>query len=160
MYERFNFWLPGSWLSLDINMGGKCKVTLSPILTEEFKRKVRKTLLPSKRILNECSNSSQLSICGHSHACACAHTHSHTHTKSQYIKQHTFILAFSSLFIFPFHSLFPYHYWLLSFFKDLVMYFPTNRVLSSAQSPVFPRLSRSCSTYLRKLRNLKVYLHI
>lgn len=145
-------------LSLDINMGGKCKVTLSPILTEEFKRKVRNKLLPSKQILKGLSNSSQSAQ--HLWALTCAHTH--THPKSQYIKRHTFFFffAFSSLFIVPFHSLFPYHYWLSPFFRDLVTYFPTSRVLSSAQIPVFPWLSRSWSTYLRKLRNLKAHLHI
>lgn len=144
-------------LSLDINMGGKCKVTLSPILTEEFKRKVRNKLLPSKQILKGLSNSSQsaqhlwaLTLC------------SHTHTPKITIHQtaHFFFFAFPSLFIVPFHSLFPYHYWLSPFFRDLVTYFPTSRVLSSAQIPVFPWLSRSWSTYLRKLRNLKAHLHI
>lgn len=120
-------------LSLDINMGGKCKVTLSPMLTEEFKRKVRNKLLPSKQILKGLSNSRQSAQ--HLWALTCAHTH--TPPKSQYIKQHTFFFffAFSSLFIVPFHSLFPYHY---CFFRDLVMYFPTSHVLSSAQIPVFP----------------------
>lgn len=76
-------------LSLDINMGGKCKVTLSPMLTEEFKRKVRNKLLPSKQILKGLSNSSQSAQ--HLWALTCAHTH--TPPKSQYIKQHTFFFC-------------------------------------------------------------------
>lgn len=83
-------------LSLDINMGGKCKVTLSPILTEEFKRKDRNKLLPSKQILKGLSNSSQSAQ--HLWALTCAHTH--THPKSQYIKQHTFFFIFYFCFLF------------------------------------------------------------
>lgn len=83
-------------LSLDINMGGKCKVTLSPMLTEEFKRKVRNKLLPSKQILKGLSNSRQSAQ--HLWALTCAHTH--TPPKSQYIKQHTFFFFCLLFFIY------------------------------------------------------------
>lgn len=83
-------------LSLDINMGGKCKVTLSPMLTEEFKRKLRNRLLPSKQILKGLSNSSQSAQ--HLWALTCAHTHTHTHTQNHNTSNSTHFFFFCLLF--------------------------------------------------------------
>lgn len=67
-------------------MSGKYKVTLSPILVEEFKRKVRNELLPGKQIPSGFTNSSQSAQ--HLWALVCTHRCAHTHTRTPKITLH------------------------------------------------------------------------
>lgn len=105
-------------LSLVINVGGKYKVTLSLILAEGFKTKIRNKLLPSTQIPSGFSSSSPLAQ--HLWTLMCMHMHTRAHTPPPKITSSVFCLL---LFIFLCYPLFPYFYWLLPFFRNLAMYF-------------------------------------
>lgn len=140
-------------LSLVINVGGKYKVTLSLILAEGFKTKIRNKLLPSKQIPSGFSSSSPLAqhlwtlMCMHMHTCA------HTPPQDNII---SFLPSPLYLPLLPIISLLLLTITFLQKFSHVLLY--ETSTLSSAQIPVFLWLSISWS--IRKLRKLHVYQHM
>lgn len=113
-------------MSLVINMGGIYKVTHSPILAEEFRRKVRNKLFPRTQIPTGFSNSSE----------SVSSPYVDTHIPKITLHQTEQIFFLLSLYYLSSH----FTHCLLTIIdyclQEFAMYLPMNPVLSSAQIPI------------------------